>query len=203
MSTGSDTDTNTSNGSSLFQSAGGPPLILVCIAGGLLFGAFVGMLLMKRLRPVVVVQRVNAPGDAEVPLREKPQLYDIHLVSALEEGRELPPWAHFSPFAATYLPTEDEPQTAPSTRRFSPAALSRIMARLHRHSRSSKGHTASPPSAPGLRDVQLVFAISMPNPALSMPKSAHHDDDDDYHELMPDCCIGTTIYPYLSEPAPA
>lgn len=95
MSTGSDTDTNTSNGSSLFQSAGGPPLILVCIAGGLLFGAFVGMLLMKRLRPVVVVQRVNAPGDAEVPLREKPQLYDIHLVSALE-GRELPPWAHLS-----------------------------------------------------------------------------------------------------------
>ncbi|KAJ8481178.1 hypothetical protein ONZ51_g6169 [Trametes cubensis] len=204
MSTGSDSDTNTNAGSSLFQSAGGPPLILVCIAGGLLFGAFVGMLLMKRLRPVVVVQRVNAfPGDAEVPLGEKPQLYDIHLVSALEEGGELPPWAHFSPFAATYLPSDDESKTAPSARRFSPAALSRIMARLHRHSRSSKGHNAPPPGVLGLRNVQLVFAVSMPNPALSMPKSAHHDmDDDDCHELMPDCCIGTTVHPYHPEPAP-
>ncbi|KAI0331735.1 hypothetical protein GY45DRAFT_1214359, partial [Cubamyces sp. BRFM 1775] len=189
--------------SSLFQSAGGPPLILVCIAGGLLFGAFVGMLIMKRVRPVVVVQRVTLPGDTEVPLGEKPQLYDVHLASTLEEGGELPPWAHFSPFAATYLPPDDEPQSAPSSspRRFSPAALSRIMARLHRHSRSSKGHTAAPPSVPGLRNVQLVFAVSMPNPALSMPKSAHHDvDDDDCHELMPDCCIGTTIHAYHPEP---
>ena len=36
---------------SIFQSPGGPPLILVCIAAGLLLGAFTGVLVMRRVRP--------------------------------------------------------------------------------------------------------------------------------------------------------
>ena len=83
--------------SSIFQSPGGPPLILVCIAAGLLLGAFIGVLLMRRMRPPPVGQRgIGAAAflaGANQPLGEKPKLLDIHLSPAhttagIDEGAE-------------------------------------------------------------------------------------------------------------------
>ncbi|KAI0773808.1 hypothetical protein C8Q74DRAFT_784229 [Fomes fomentarius] len=72
---------------SIFQSPGGPPLILVCIAAGLLLGAFIGVLLMRRMRPPVVVQRMGAGrGRGAVKLGEKPKLLDIHLGQRTDVG---------------------------------------------------------------------------------------------------------------------
>ncbi|KAI0363680.1 hypothetical protein BV20DRAFT_1057852 [Pilatotrama ljubarskyi] len=211
MSTSTDsTPTSPTSGfQSIFQSAGGPPLILVCIAAGLLFGAFVGMFLMKRLRPGVVVQRVNGPGGAgaEVPLGEKPKLYDIYLQPASEEsGAEHHPWANVYPFAAVYLPLSgnDAPPTPPSAAPSAPSLLSRVIARLPlRHhdssrTRAGKGQAPSTP-APQLRGVQLAVTVSMPNPALHAPKSVDVTNDDHEDDPMPDCCIGTTIRLYRPE----
>lgn len=68
---------------SIFQSPGGPPLILVCIAAGLLIGAFLGILLMRRMRPTVAVQGVHGLRgfpDPQKTLGEKPKLLDVHIV---------------------------------------------------------------------------------------------------------------------------
>ncbi|KAI0353969.1 hypothetical protein OH77DRAFT_567302 [Trametes cingulata] len=209
---------------SIFQSAGGPPLILVCIAAGLLLGAFAGMFLMKRLRPgVVVVQRVHGglggAGAAEVKLGEKPKLYDIHVepASVVGESRDEAgqPWANIYPFAAVYLPpSPSEVTPPPPTPSTPPSTLSRLLARLplrHLHHRSAstrpgKGHappspTSTSPPTPPLRAVQLAFAVSMPNPALHAPKSADDDREDDAEDddTMPDCCIGTTVRMYRPE----
>ena len=80
--------------SSIFQSPGGPPLILVFIAAGLLLGAFIGVLLMRRVRPSAPGQRgVGAAaflaGFNNPPLGEKPRLLNIHLLPApIEDGVE-------------------------------------------------------------------------------------------------------------------
>ncbi|KAI0628567.1 hypothetical protein C8Q77DRAFT_1076632 [Trametes polyzona] len=182
---------------SIFQSAGGPPLILVCIAAGLLLGAFVGMVLMKRLRPVPVVQRVNGvPIGMEVKLWEKPQLYDVHIEPPLSREGGGHPWAHISPFAAVYLPHADSGAIAPPSPHHRPNALARLAARLHRSQRPGKGHVPSPPPSPELREVQLAVAVTMPNPALHAPKSVDVADDDCHEDPMPDCCIGTAVLPY-------
>ncbi|KAH9852375.1 hypothetical protein C2E23DRAFT_885868 [Lenzites betulinus] len=97
----------TSGFSSIFQSAGGPPLILVCIAAGLLLGSFVGMFLIKRLRPAVVVHRVNGAAlSGEMRLGEKPKLYDVYLgPSAVAGGQDSEhPWAHTSLAVAVSMP---------------------------------------------------------------------------------------------------
>ena len=78
---------------SIFQSPGGPPLILVCIAAGLLLGAFTGVLVMRRVRPghALLVHR-GADGALRLgPERgagvgEKPRLVDVHLVGEEGEG---------------------------------------------------------------------------------------------------------------------
>ncbi|KAI8972881.1 hypothetical protein BD414DRAFT_499684 [Trametes punicea] len=195
---------------SIFQSAGGPPLILVCIAAGLLFGAFIGMLIMKRFRPSVIVQRVNrASGDDQGQLGEKPKLFDVHLRPIPEDGGGGgDSWAYTSPFAAVYLPSasdrDDDPGPATQPAR-TPSPLSRLMARLRSHARSDKGNsTPSPPRTPELRRVQLAFAVSMPDPAHSgSPKGMRGDnahEDDCHDQPVPDCCIGTTILPYRPGP---
>ncbi|KAI0821895.1 hypothetical protein BC628DRAFT_785881 [Trametes gibbosa] len=193
----------TSSFNSIFQSAGGPPLILVCIAAGLLLGSFIGMFLVKRLRPAVVVQRVNGAAlDGDMRLGEKPKLYDVYLgPSAAELGQDSEhPWAHSSPFAAVYLPLSDDKAVAPPAPVPTPTALSRVTVRFHRNVRPGKGHVSAP-LMPPLRSVQLAVAVSMPNPTLNTPKTVDiTDDDDDCHEdPMPDCCIGTTILPYKLE----
>ena len=78
--------------SSIFQSPGGPPLILVCIAAGLLLGAFTGVLLMRRMRPALVGRAPGAGAGvggagrrAGALLGEKPRLLDVHILPR-EEG---------------------------------------------------------------------------------------------------------------------
>ncbi|OSD05129.1 hypothetical protein PYCCODRAFT_1432882 [Trametes coccinea BRFM310] len=194
----------TSQFSSIFQSAGGPPLILVCIAGGLLIGAFVGMFIMKRLRPSVVVNRVSVAGRAQPQLGEKPKLFDVHIVASPGEGGGGEhPWSYAAPFAAVYLPSDDDKvATPPLSSSPSPSALSRIMARLNRHTRSNKGHISTPLQTPQLRSVQLAFTVIMPDPAYPASKNVSHDshEDDDHEPPMLDCCIGTTILPYRPGP---
>ncbi|CDO71103.1 hypothetical protein BN946_scf184844.g107 [Trametes cinnabarina] len=194
--------TPTSQFSSIFQSAGGPPLILVCIAGGLLIGAFVGMFIMKRLRPSVVVNRVNVSGRAQPQLGEKPTLFDV-LIAAPEQGSGKHLRDRNAPFAAVYLPSDDDKAAAPSpSSTLSPSALSRVMASLRRHTGFHKGHIPAPPQTPQPRKVQLAFAVAMPDPAFPASKGTTHDvHEDQYHEHpMPDCCIGTTILPYRPGP---
>ncbi|KAI0641316.1 hypothetical protein C8Q79DRAFT_919677 [Trametes meyenii] len=185
---------------SIFQSAGGPPLILVVIAAGLLFGAFVAMFLLKRLRPVVVVQRVPGVGlGGEVALGEKPRLFDIHLVPPGGVGA-VDPWARLSPFGAVYLPSPDTNTSAPPTSSRSSNTFTRVMTRLRRDPKSGKGHNV-PPSDPGIRPVQLVFTVSMPNPTPrhTLQKNVDINEDDCDESPMPDCCIGTTVLPYRLE----
>ncbi|KAI0667295.1 hypothetical protein C8Q78DRAFT_400603 [Trametes maxima] len=185
---------------SIFQSAGGPPLILVVIAAGLLFGAFVAMFLLKRLRPVVVVQRVPGAGLAgETALGEKPRLFDIHLVPP-EEGGAVAPWAYLSPFGAVYLQSPDTSISAPPASSRSSNPLTRIVTRLRRDPKSGKGHNI-PSNDPEIRPVQLVFTVSMPNPHPTHPfqKNVDINEDDCDESPMPDCCIGTTVLPYRLE----
>ena len=113
-STGTPGPTQNPGFSSIFQSPGGPPLILVCIAAGLLLGAFIGVLLMRRMRPHVVVRGMNAADflrGLNPEHGEKPKLLDIHLLPPRQEGvlygdagangkgklgSELGAWAHVS-----------------------------------------------------------------------------------------------------------
>ena len=90
-STGTPGPTQNPGFSSIFQSPGGPPLILVCIAAGLLLGAFLGILLMRRVRPPVAVQRAHglrgaAGADAQKKLGEKPTLLDVRVLPGSEKG---------------------------------------------------------------------------------------------------------------------
>ncbi|KAI0761288.1 hypothetical protein BD413DRAFT_445399, partial [Trametes elegans] len=196
--------------SSIFQSAGGPPLILVCIAAGLLLGAFVGMVAMRRFRPVVVVHR--APGGGRPgpgpELGEKPALFDIHLQSdphdvlggSGEWGAGADKWARISPFAAVYLPpSEPDPSTATADDtppRPSPTA--RLLALVRSHLRRAPAEAeALPlrPTAPEPRAVQLAVAVCMPAPPRL--RDACGADED---QPVPDCCIGTAVSVYRPEP---
>ncbi|RDX51773.1 hypothetical protein OH76DRAFT_1417129 [Lentinus brumalis] len=172
---------------SIFQSPGGPPLILVCIAAGLLLGAFLGILLMRRMRPTVAVQ--GTPGlrgfpDPQKTLGEKPRLLDVHIVPRSDSanmvwtgagaGGERGPWGGVLPFAALYLPSPETSATAapfPSPARteiWRRQVLALIPGRLRPSRRSHDPH-ASHKSAAGtgtssVRAVQLAVTVSMPSP---------------------------------------
>ncbi|KAI0754221.1 hypothetical protein C8Q80DRAFT_354435 [Daedaleopsis nitida] len=179
---------------SIFQTPGGPPLILVCIAAGLLLGAFIGVLLMRRMRPGVVVQRVHGgrvPGS-QFKLGERPTLLDIHIMPRSEVGMgrglygdglrngtggtgpETAEWARVSPFAAMYIPSSEPTKPLPPSRPAAPS--SSLRSHVHRvqqalaHLRHSAPRAAHDPHAPStssstdLRQVQLAVAVTMPNP---------------------------------------
>ncbi|KAI1794291.1 hypothetical protein LXA43DRAFT_1091823 [Ganoderma leucocontextum] len=178
--------------SSIFQSPGGPPLILVCIAAGLLLGAFIGVLLMRRMRPPVVAHRgIGAAAflrGLNLPLGEKPALLDIHLLPTLASGSdeevehgtgkqklaEQGAWGHVSPFAAVYLPSDRplsqsaQSPSASATASRSRSLLSRLMARMPwADPRLRSGsYELSPLTSPQLeaRKVQLAVTVSMPSP---------------------------------------
>ncbi|OBZ67733.1 hypothetical protein A0H81_12201 [Grifola frondosa] len=80
-STSSSIATSTQSSLGVFESAGGPPLILVCIAVGLLVGVFAGVIIMRRIRPHPVVARRTPDGffrASEQRFGEKPLLCDLH-----------------------------------------------------------------------------------------------------------------------------
>ncbi|TBU38641.1 hypothetical protein BD309DRAFT_507107 [Dichomitus squalens] len=176
--------------SSIFQSPGGPPLILVCIAAGLLLGAFIGVLLMRRMRPRVVVQRMNGADflrGLNPNFGEKPTLLDIHLLPASEEGTsygdgkgkvggERGAWGHVSPFAARYLSSSDgqpksstAPPSSPPSFTRGEGVLSRIITQFYWANprwrpRPHEHSPTSPNPHPDARRVQLAVTISMPSP---------------------------------------
>ncbi|KAI9069086.1 hypothetical protein FKP32DRAFT_1587148 [Trametes sanguinea] len=160
---------------------------------------------MRRLRPSVVVHRVSVAGRAQPQLGEKPKLFDVHiLASPGEGGGGEHPWGYAAPFAAACLPSDDDKSATPplSSSSAPPSALSRIMARLNRHTRSTKGHITTPLQTPQLRSVQLAFTVIMPGRTYPASKNVSHNvhEDDDHETPMPDCCIGTTILPYRPGP---
>ena len=133
---------------SIFQSPGGPPLILVCIAAGLLLGAFLGILLMRRVRPPVAVQRAHglrgaAGADAQKKLGEKPTLLDVRVLPGSEKG--VGGWEE--------LLVSDSPSClSPS----SPPALSRPLSLfLPEPSLSTQGITNSTDAQPRTRTMRI------------------------------------------------
>ncbi|PIL23148.1 hypothetical protein GSI_14457 [Ganoderma sinense ZZ0214-1] len=188
----------TSGFSSIFQSPGGPPLILVCIAAGLLLGAFIGVLLMRRMRPPPIAQRgIGAAAffaGANQPLGEKPKLVDIHLLpppatgvdgtgsaghgTGKEKLGEHGAWGTVSPFAAQYLhpaPSADRPRSLfPSAQ--SPFAsrnrtpLARLAARMPwADPRWRAGaHELSPPAGAQPEARAVQLAVT-----VSMPSPRH------------------------------
>ncbi|KAM5543493.1 hypothetical protein V8D89_002744 [Ganoderma adspersum] len=182
-----------SNGfSSIFQSPGGPPLILVCIAAGLLLGAFIGVLLMRRMRPPPLGHRgIGATAfltNANQPLGEKPKLLDIHLsptyAAGIDEGvehgtgkeklGEQGAWGAVSPFAAVYLasdrPLSAQSPSAPATRSRdrNRSPLGRLAARMpwaDPRWRAGSHELSSLANAQSeARPVQLAVTVSMPSP---------------------------------------
>ncbi|TFK92521.1 hypothetical protein K466DRAFT_595185 [Polyporus arcularius HHB13444] len=166
---------------SIFQSPGGPPLILVCIAAGLLLGAFLGILLMRRMRPTVAVQ--GTPGlrgfpDPQKTLGEKPKLLDVHIVpradSAYMTSTGAGGWGGVSPFAALYLPSPETsatpgPSPIPSRTEIWRRRVLALVPDSLRPSRRSHDPHASHKSAagtgtPSVRAVQLAVTVSMPSP---------------------------------------
>ncbi|KAH9916998.1 uncharacterized protein BXZ73DRAFT_92435 [Epithele typhae] len=67
---------------SILQSPAGPPLILVCIAGGLFLGAFCGTVIMRRFRPDLIIHRVANDSKRGPGFGDKPKLLDMHLLPA-------------------------------------------------------------------------------------------------------------------------
>ena len=68
-------------GGSIFDGSGGPALIIVFVAVGLLIGAFTALIIVRRAPPAGVVG-ANLNGwylNTEPPLGEKPKLYAVHL----------------------------------------------------------------------------------------------------------------------------
>ncbi|KAI0718715.1 hypothetical protein C8T65DRAFT_693596 [Cerioporus squamosus] len=172
---------------SIFQSPGGPPLILVCIAAGLLLGAFLGILLMRRIRPTIAVQRmhgINGFPDPQKKLGEKPKLLDVHIVPRSDPGGvagaggEPGRWQGLFPFAALHLQSPDAsaasgapPSSASPGRNeiWRRRLLARIPAQLRPFSRRT--HDPHAPAktqvgdgTPSLREVQLAVMVSMPSP---------------------------------------
>ncbi|RPD54939.1 hypothetical protein L226DRAFT_83112 [Lentinus tigrinus ALCF2SS1-7] len=182
MSTSSSTTTTTSPTSvpsfnSIFQSPGGPPLILVCIAAGLLLGAFLGILLMRRVRPTVAVQRVNGRGFPDPKkLGEKPKLLDIYLAPRSGTDAGAGRWENLFPFAGLYLPSSNPPTPETSspppsrTELWRRRVLARVPTRLRPSARRShdphpspKGQ-ASSDAVPPVRQLLLAITVSMPSP---------------------------------------
>lgn len=192
---------STGTPANIFSTTGGPPLILVFLAAGLLIGALVALLVLRRVYPQGgrrgVVARVATNRRRRRRIGEKPVLWDFYLQEDDEEGlseKGFTKWTQVLPISAKFIPNETSRHNASPTSPRLPSSRPSFVQKYFRRSDLSTSKTQEPPfsdSSEQLIDGKLEVAvtIAMPRPPPLPSSSTHGEAELDY-------CLGLVHVPW-------